>query len=112
MWYRMYAYQHGALALNGGATMGRRLAPELLQACCGAFVTRHFLMQTPFFLPSLRAYFPSLFLIIPEFHLFLPLLPLPSASVSSDYWSAAADMMWEHKSPCDDSGAASEVLPE
>lgn len=75
----MYAYQHGALTLNGGATMGRRLAPELPQACCGAFVTRHFLMQTPFFLPSLRAYFPSLSLIIPEFHLFLPLLPLPLA---------------------------------
>lgn len=56
----MYAYQHGALTRSSRVTMEKRLAMELLQACCGAFVMRYFVMLTPFFplLSYSLAYFP------------------------------------------------------
>lgn len=74
---------------------------------------RYFIMQTPFFPP----FFLTLLLIFHEFHLFYHFFFTPffpsSPSVSSYYWSSVPGMigwMWEHKSPCNDSGISSEVL--
>lgn len=80
---------------------------------------RYFIMQTPFspLLSYSLAYFPLSSLTMLEFHLFYHFFFAPffllSPSVSSYYWSSVPAMigwMWEHKSPCNDSGISSEVL--
>lgn len=80
--------------------MRRRLATELLQACCEAFVMRHFIMQTPFFTHSLShslAYFPHYDpLLCPNFIYLNSCCPPPPPSLPSVFLILLMELRARH----------------